>query len=302
MRILNISTNDHANFAHDNARALRSVGVDCVDVKTAPHKYGYGSESKPTKPVDIKAMLPCFDVIQIFHSDLYLLEMAKYCGKRLVVYHTGSGYRQNPTKHDEAFNPFVDLSVIALCEFSKFNAKNAHYLVGAIEFNPNKRPKKLGEKLIFAHYPSDPKIKGTEQIKKMMRSIKGNFVFDCSTEILSHEAQFNRMEKCDVYIELFNPEINGNQYGSWGITALEAAAMGKIVVTQNLNHDFYLKNYQYCPLVLCDMKNDFIKKVQSIVDMTHERIENLKLLHLDWIEDNHTFKETGKRLIEILSL
>ena len=46
MKILNICQNDWANFSHDNANALRSVGIYCVDLKEQPHKFQYPEESK----------------------------------------------------------------------------------------------------------------------------------------------------------------------------------------------------------------------------------------------------------------
>ena len=40
MKVLNISTNDWANYSYSNAVALRSVGVKCDGLKIYPHSFG----------------------------------------------------------------------------------------------------------------------------------------------------------------------------------------------------------------------------------------------------------------------
>ena len=46
MKVVNICWDDYANFSHENANALRSVGIDCVDLKLIPHVFGYSTESQ----------------------------------------------------------------------------------------------------------------------------------------------------------------------------------------------------------------------------------------------------------------
>ena len=94
-RVLNLASNDYANMSHNNAKALRSIGVDCFDYVLNPHPFGYESQSEIVRRQEIISMVNKFDIIQIFHSCsmiLNLVNMGKFKGK-LVVYHSGSRYR-----------------------------------------------------------------------------------------------------------------------------------------------------------------------------------------------------------------
>ena len=88
-RVLNLASNDYANMSHNNAKSLRSIGVDCFDYVLNPHPFGYESQSEIVRRQEIISMVNKFDIIQIFHSCsmiLNLVNMGKFKGK-LVVYH-----------------------------------------------------------------------------------------------------------------------------------------------------------------------------------------------------------------------
>lgn len=300
MKVLNICTSDYANFAHDNANALRSVGVECDDYKTKRHHLNYQSQSKIIRLDQLKAIAKDFDIIQIFHSSIQCLDQVKHLGKKLVVYHTGSNYRKNHKNKNRSFNSYVYISFIALCEFSGLGAKNEKYIVGATKVS-GPTLHNLTQPYTFAHYPSDVNVKGTSEIIQMLSKTKGGFKFNYSTELVNSFKQKKRMRECDVYIELFKPILNGRQYGSWGITALEAAAMGKIVVTQNLNNDVYIKEYGDCPLMLAKNQADFINKINYLLYLSPKEMLILQTKTYDWVNKNHSYIATGNRLKSILN-
>jgi len=104
MRICNISFDDYSNFSHDNANALRSVGIDCKDFKRVKHPFDYGTESKVATTEEIKREISKADIVQLFHSDSTWLDLAWSLGKRVFVYHTGTTYRMNPIHCNSIFN------------------------------------------------------------------------------------------------------------------------------------------------------------------------------------------------------
>ncbi|MCK4521140.1 MAG: hypothetical protein KAU20_01105 [Nanoarchaeota archaeon] len=304
MKVLNISTDDYANFAHDNAGALRSVGVDCLDIKTHPHVFNYPTESQIMDAQQIRQMALQADIIQIFHSDITILNIVKDLKKRIIVYHTGTRYRIGSSHLNATFNPHVEMSIIALGEFNGLGAKNQKYLVGAVD-NTNILPAApVDSMLIIAHYPSSPKVKGTAKIQEMITEISRHhdFIWNCSTEIVPYAEQLKRIRDCDIYVELFKPQLNGRTYGSWGITALEAAAAGKIVVTQNLNHDFYLANYQDCALVICNTETDFLNNINTLLNLSSGDIRKFQERSQKWIQNYHSPEATGMQLIKILDI
>ena len=101
-----------------------------------------------------------------------------------------------------------------------------------------------------------------------------------------------------VYIELFKPILEGNPYGSFGIQALEAAAMGKSVVTQNMNEDVYFNEYGFCRLMLANNETDFKDIVELLDKSSPDEIKNLQEETRQWVVDNHSYKSTGLKLLK----
>lgn len=300
MKILNICCDDYANFSHDNAKALRSVGVNCFDVKLQPHIFNYASESKIVNEDNLKQAISSADLIQIFHSDSSLL---KYCkGKRTVVYHTGTRYRQQPEKFNALFNPFVERSFIALGEFAGLGSKNETYIVGATEITGQPSLHFI-KPLRFAHYPSNPDVKGSHKICKEIELMNEKVHFDYSSERVSHAQQLARMNSCDVYIEMNSSEQGGKKYGSWGITTLEAAALAKIVITNHSTVSVYEKTYGVKPpLVLIEDYGSIDEAIRSVWYMTDTQINNLKNSTFMWVNEFHSYQSTGNYLKRIYGL
>lgn len=300
MNVLNVCKDDWANFSHDNARALRSVGVDCKDVKLNPHGFKYHGESFLLDHAAIYDAIRESDVVQIFHSDITFL---KYChdnNKKIIVYHTGSTYRDKPDHYNAMFNPVVEKSVIALGEFASLGCKNEVYVVGAIDTAQEPRIETT-RPYIIAHYPSNPKVKGSEKIRELMFGLDGSKQiarFDYCETRTDFARQRDRMSKCDIYIELFQKELGGKKYGSWGITALEAAALGKIVVTMNLSNEVYKKAYGDCALLLVEDELQFYEVMIRLMYSDEDYITILKKKTRQWVVDKHSLEATGKYLLK----
>lgn len=299
-RVLNISSNDWANYSYYNARSLQAVGIEVEGYKLMPHSFGY-AEAHPviSKEDMIRKINSGYDIIQIFNSDIMMLHYLTNHKGKVVVYHTGSGYRASHIELNKRFNPVVDKSIIALGEFENLGAKNHSYISVAVDTDKMQPQPKIAMKPYkFLHCPSSPKVKGTDKILKMFA--KAHMSLSVKTELLSHEQSWQRMRDCDIYVELFNPEINGDKYGSFGTTAAEAAALGKVVVTQNLSKEVYEKYYGDCPLILAEDESDFIKKIKWLNDLTETELKKLQQAHREWAVEKHSFEATGKRLIKIL--
>lgn len=303
MKVLNICCDDYANFQHDNAKSLRAVGVNCVDVKLRPHAFGYESQSRIVNEIELKNEIDSANLIQIFHSDSTLL---KYCkGKRIVVYHTGTRYRQAPEKFNALFNPFVERSFIALGEFAGLGAKNETYIVGAVEI-PDTSINNFQGKLKFAHYPSNPLVKGTDNINRSIaKALYGNdFEYSCSVGQVPYKKQLERMNECNIYIEMYSYEQDGKPYGSWGITALEATAMGKIVITNHLTADVYKKTYGVMPQLLLIEKafNELEGLVGWLCSLNTNQLGKIAVESYEWVNKYHSYRATGEKLKQILGL
>jgi hypothetical protein len=299
MKVLNISTNDWANYSYSNAVALRSVGVKCDGLKIYPHSFGYDQQHPLATVHEIKYAVNNYDIVQIFNSDTRMLQLINGYKGRVIVYHTGTAYRRNPKDLNRLFNRVVWKTCIAHGEFAGQGAKNEVYIDRAVDVDNIKPSYRLASgNWKFLHCPSNPKVKGTEAIKRMMDECGANF--KAHTEILNHSKSLDRMRDCDIYVELFSPEVEGKKYGHFGITAIEAAAMGKVVVTQNLSSEVYEKNYGDCPLILTKDESDFKNHIHWLMNMDDEELRGLQQAHRKWAVEKHSFKAMGERLKGIL--
>lgn len=305
MKVLNCCQSDWANFSYDNCQALKSVGVDCEAVTENPHRFGYENETVLTTN-QIYEKIKKADLVQVMHSDLKMLNLCKLAGKkRVIVYHAGTYFRKQSKMLNEAFNPFVERSIIALGEFAGMGAKNETYLVGAV--NTDKlRPggKSIEPPYTLAHFPSEPTIKGTRVIERVVRNIyktRGDFNFKLSERIIPFRENLKRISECDIYVELFAPFQDGFNYGSWGITALEAAALGKVVVTCHITEDVYHKTYgRTTPFFVSNTEGHLHSKIDELLSFPPDKITKLQSETRRWVVENHSYKATGERLKKIL--
>jgi len=299
--VLNISSNDWANYSYYNCASLNAAGIDCIGLKLHPHSFGYKEQHEVITPNEMAAIIRNgkFEIIQVFNSDWTMLNYLQGFKGKVVVYHTGTGYRNNSDKLNLKFNS-VWKSIIALSEFESL-IKEKEYLSVAVDTEKMQPEYTQVEKPYrFLHVPSHANVKGTEQIKKMFKQAKINI--RCDVTRLDHEASWQRMRNCDIYVELFKPILDERPYGSFGTTAAEAAALGKIVVTQNLNAGLYENTYGDCPLILAKDEHDFVKKINWLNGLPEKKIIDLQKKHREWAVNKHSFYATGQRLRKILEI
>lgn len=306
MRIINVTYDDYANFSYDNAKALQSVGVDAESFKLKAHPFGYTNQSKVIDKAEMYEEISKADLVQIMHSDTLFLSMCTKLGKKCVVYHTGSKYRNSHVGLNDFFNPHVEMCFTDQCEFVGLGGKNIRYIATAIGTeNIKPSPYNKIDRTKFAHYPSNLEVKGTMDIIRMVAEVhlkypENKFDFQVSTDKLPHAEQLARMSDCDVYIELFKLELLGNPYGCFGVTAFEAAALGKIVVTNCLHIHEYKKEYGNSPFIIVNTEHDFRNAIQTLSKYTRDEIETGQLSARSTIVDNHSYKATGYKLYNIL--
>ena len=302
MKILNLSYDDYANYAHENANALRATGAYCVDLKRIKHSFGYESESKVSSTDEIKKQIKQADIVQLFHSDSTWLNYAFDLGKKIYVYHTGTTYRQNSQHCNNIFNPFVNAAFTDQCEFIGLGMKNEKYIATAINTDKFKCLNwKVSEKYFIAHYPSNPIVKGTGKIKQMLDELNISS-YNIDTTILAHSKQMQRMSDCDIYIELFSPYQNGKPYGCFGVTAFEAASLGKLVVTNNIRNDVYEKEYGESPFFIANCETKFKSVLQYLLIQEKNKIKELQEKTRELMIQRHSYVSSGNYLKKALDL
>ena len=292
MQIGILCSEDHANFAYNLSKC-----IDSIAYKLSPHPFGYAEQLPLIKIEDIRDAYKDCDVVLMVHSDWELLQNLD--NQLVINYATGTKFRQDHQRINSKFNaPF---SLIALPEF-QYTANSPKYLVGAVDINLP--PKKLGDKLVIGHFPSNPSVKGTMDILRIVEDLRrwNDFDFVYSTDRVGHEYNLNRINSCDIYIELLASEQGGKPYGSFGVSALEAAALGKIVITQAIN-DGGLYNDTYGVNMLNLVKNEegLRKTLSGMLNYKGDYILGQQALTKDWVRQHHSYEATGKKLKEYLN-
>lgn len=300
MKVLNIASNDYANMSHNNARALRSVNVECDDYVLNFHPFEYESQSNIIDKKRLLEICNDYDIVQIFHSCeiiFNLIIQADFKG-RIVVYHTGTRYRERPSYFNKLFKG-VDVIMTDQTEFMELGAKNIHYIAPHVELLPTEKRKQ--GKLIIGHYPSNHDVKGTNEIIKMLEPFKNDFEIRIDITKLPHKENLQRISECHIYIELFKPELKGKTYGCFGVTAFEASALGCLVVTNNLHQNVYNDVYNNCPFYIENTKESFVQLIETIRDVVnHDNFDEIATECHDDLMLSHSIQATGKRILDLI--
>jgi hypothetical protein len=222
--------------------------------------------------------------------------------KKVIVWHTGTRYRTDPEKHNQRWNDIVEKSVIALGEFQNLGAKDPVYCGITVDTDYLMPEYKNNKVITFGHYPSNAGVKGTASILKVIGRINekynGKFIFRHDTLKLHHKQQIKRMRQCDVYIEMCATTQGDNPYGSYGTTALEAAALGKVVITNNLWKSLYHNAYGNSALQIANSEDELYATIEKFIKMDKSKLTELKKESRKWVESKHSLKATGEYLLK----
>jgi hypothetical protein len=302
MNILNICRDDWANFAYDNMLSLRAAGLHCDAVKLNRHVMGYKYQCNISNLPAIIKLMANYEIIQFFHDDVVFFQnlIPGFANKKIIVYHTTTFYRTNSARVNAVMDQFAWKTVNAMPEFMAMGAKNSIYMVGGVNVDKLEPKFKLnGSPTTFCHYPSNPIVKGTEKIVDMIKKHFGDnkFLpawFEYSTNIVDAYEQIERVKPNDVYIEMFTRlDAAGNKYGNFGITALECAALGKIIITNCLDVNVYEKYYGNICLAICNTEIDFVFKINQLLNCSPTEINFLQSAAREWVESKHGHTATG---------
>lgn len=296
MKILNISQCDYANFQYDNMNALRSVGLECDSVVLERHPF-YEEQSPVMELVDIWNMMDNYDIIQFFHDNTTLFDLInkEALNQRFIAYHTSSYYRKNSALVNRIMsngNPDI-IHVACMPEFMAM-CPEAVYMVGAVDTDKITIQYDGGG---FAHYPSNSKVKGTENIERIFKEL--DVKIDIRTDLVPYKEQLARISECRVYIEMFTEcDALGSVYGNFGITALEAVSMGKPVITNCKDWEVYYNTYGKLPFSICNDEAEFIKQVMLFYmgGVPYWRIFQDEIR--DIVVKNHSYVATGNYFVK----
>lgn len=296
---------DSANTAYRTAECLKSLGLTVKAYKGFPHKFDY-PEQLPLHPGLGRRPLSLFPMVTIapeLKEDMENAEVVHFTHStfvdagidigKAVVQHGGSTYRLDPEASNRVFNQFVSFTVAQFPAVMNKGAIQEKLVYNSVDTDFIQPFFNAGRKPVFGHFPSSPQNKGTEVIKAVMDKFDVEFI--CDTQTLPWEQSLERMRQCDVIIETLKPTLRDLPFGEWGNTSLEAAALGKIVITNCHSKELYQREYGDLPLHIANNSDELRDTVVNLLSMDSQEILHEKQDFRDWVETYHSIDATAER-------
>jgi len=106
-----------------------------------------------------------------------------------------------------------------------------------------------------------------------------------------------------VYIESLNYSSTSLNKHDWSIAALEAAALGKIVITNFVyGRGMYESAYGPHKLQVANTEEELEEAIIRLLSMSDDELVQLKQDTLDWVTKAHSLKAIGNRIKNGLGL
>lgn len=321
LQTLMMSQHDWANTGWRFFKLLQLIGVKGIIVKGELHPFDYPKQA-PIHPalankgsamlIRAPGLKPLADEAEILHfyASTYVNTGVDPHSKPVIMQHGGSAYRKHHEKLNAIYNEFVDSTIIQCPDLLGLGAVNEvliYYPVDTQLIKP-RYDRLLDDRLVIGHFPSNPLVKGTENILKVIEKLKADKALSSRfkyvgtdnaskmTHIVPWEHNIDRIAKCDILIETCSPDLDGRVYGEWANAALEAAASGCIVVTNTLTPELYAKEYGDCALHIANDPEALEKKLRDLISLSDDEIQKEKEAARKWAVDKHGMIATAKRL------
>jgi glycosyltransferase involved in cell wall biosynthesis len=325
--VLMLSYHDWANTGYRFKKCLEYLGYNVVAFKGFPHTMSYPEQiavsiyiSRATqlsahpelyKVPELRWFAEQAEVIHFIASTIVDTGV-NITDKKVVAQHGGSTYRMRPMMCNNVFNNFVNASIMQFPTLLSQGAKNEHLIYYPVDtsFIQPVYGRQDKKKLIIGHFPSSWESKGTDVINQVIRELSEDTEFSDRFEYvglseLTNELRvgwlqnLERMSQCDIIIETIKPELSGKPFCEWGNTALEASALGKIVITNTASTKLYEQEYGCVPpLHIANSDKELKLALQNILSKDDLMIRLDKERHRTWAEEKHSIPVTAERLYE----
>lgn len=290
--------------------------------KGQPHSFQYPEQAPIYYPLHARREVCNYPIIVNAPELRHLMDRAKVIhflaetfidtgadlsGKYVIIQTSGSTLRNEPKKVSQFFNPIIDKTIAQFPTLLNLGMKNEVLIYYPVDtgFILPEYKRRDPEKLIVGHFPSTPESKGTDIILPVVEKLEaeGKIKYVGVRTLKKSDMpprdwldQLELYKQCDIIIETIKPELNGSPFGEWGNTAIEAAAMGKIVITNSLNVDLYHKEYGDLALRIANDGEALEEHLRSLVSMGDDDILREKMGFRGWVERHHSIDATAERL------
>lgn len=326
MDVLFLTCSDWCNTGYRMVECLKMLGLNVIAYKGGKHMFKYPEQLPlhkelipPPKgklvayPITIPnpTWIPAMRRAHVihFHASVFVDTGMDLSGKFVVVQHGGGTLRLEPKKVNRVFNPIAHTTIIHTPDLLGLGCKNEKWLSLPVDtdFIRPDIPLKDKKRLVIGHFPSTDGSKGTRKvilpiIKALEESEKyrRGFIY---IGIPKREYRvpwlktLKNMRDCDVIIDGIQLITSGKSYGEWMNQALEAAALGKIVITHSLRRAWYKKRFgMECPFLIANNATELKSTIKWVILADRNTLVQLKKKTRAWVVKQHSMKVYAKRL------
>lgn len=305
-----ISRDDWANVGFSFQQALNAVGVDALAIKERPHVFDYGEEALVVGLKRAREEMEKAKVLLFMHSRGHFTRKWPddpiLKNRFVAVFHGGTTYRTNPVGVSRVFGN-VDATIIQTADLLGLGAKNEHWVMPPVDTEAiEPQYSKVKKPYVLGHYPRQANLKGSDTILRVAHTLKARdleFEWLYGDKLVTWAENLERMAACDVYIERMKVvDKQGNLTGEWGVTALEASALGKAIVTNFRSQEKYETEFGKCPFFVANSEEELEELLEELINAHPNKIRSAQRRTREWVEEFHSFKAVGARLAKALRL
>ena len=313
--VLMLTNNDWSNSGARYSQCLRMLGLNVKFLKGRKHLCNYpeqgevheaitrGCDRELATAVYAPELKPLAEEAKVLHfiASTFVDTGVDLSKKNVVVQHNGTVYRLHHESHNRFFNQYIDATIIQMPELLGLGAKNEVWISFPVDTEGLASCTVLCGKLRIGHFPSNPEVKGTETVLKVIKELETDGAARDRFEYVGvrnglpgrfpWEVNLDRIRGCDILIEACNLTQKGRRYGEWGNTAVEAAALGKVVVTNSLSIKRYESEYGKCPFLIANSESE-------LKDTLRELITASRVWLGAWVVKCHSMEATAEKLKE----
>jgi len=316
--ILFLAIDDWANTGWRFFKCAQMLGLKAMGFKGVSHPFHYPEQLVVHPELVRQNSIPIMTLGEgnelsnfVRHSSIihFIASSCIFTGvnlddKAVVMQHGGRAYRTRHESMNELYNQFCDAAIIQCPDLLGFGAKNEKLIFYPVDTNFI-RPSfdRAGKKLVIGHFPSQPLEKGADAVVKVMdrlREVTDKFEFRQADSQIIWLDGLSRMRDCDLIIDVFSAKtIAGLDYGTWGNASIEAAALGRVVVTMSLHEDVYKEEYGDCALQVANTEDELLETLLRFTEMSDDELLAEKMKTRQWVEEKHSMEATAMRLLPV---
>ena len=321
--VLMLTKSDWANTGWRFMKCLQLLGLKVKFFKGRGHWAGYPEQAKIHPAIakrtagrghswnipELKKLAESAHVIHYIAST-FINTGADLSKKHVVVQHGGTIFRKSSAKVNKRFNHIIDAAIIQCPDLLGLGAKNEHLIYYPVDtklLTPDYAQR--GEKIIIGHFPRSPGIKGTANIVQAIKIVEADMSINTKFKYIGlrnpnkqarmpWKKHLNRVRGCDIIIETCNLKQREMKYGEWANTSLEAASLGKLVISNTLSADIYAREYGNLGIHVANNVSELVAQITRLVKFNKEQLLVEKKKSRAWVVNNHSLEANAIRLWE----